>query len=284
MQDTARPDGPPETGTSAPLLSIGLAVYNGERHLAQAIDSLLAQDVGDFELIISDNASTDATEAICREYAAADPRVRYIRNAENIGAAANYNRVFELSTGRYFMWGSDDDVWDPRFASACIAKLEDSPLAVQCTSRMALIGEDGGPVSDTYEPLDTEGMPVEARAHELVARIRWYEIYSVFRPNVLRETSLFRSGVRRRRVPADGAVAARRVRDGSANPAELPAPRHPQDRRRTRGRDRLRSGRRGGRRRRRHGPALPGRYWAWSLTPTSIQRRSAVSERTSRAR
>jgi hypothetical protein len=193
VQDTARPDGPPETGAAAPLLSIGLAVYNGERHLAQAIDSLLAQDVGDFELIISDNASTDATESICREYVAADPRIRYVRNAENIGAAANYNRVFELSTGGYFMWGSDDDVWDPRFASACIAKLEDSPLAVQCTSRIALIGEDGGPVSYAYEPLDTEGMPVEARAHELVSRIRWYEIYSVFRPSVLRETGLFRA-------------------------------------------------------------------------------------------
>ena len=193
MQDTARPEGPPETGAAAPLLSIGLAVYNGERHLAQAIDSLLAQDVGDLELIISDNASTDATEAICREYAAADPRIRYSRNAENIGAAANYNRVFELSTGRYFMWGSDDDIWDPRFASACIAKLEDSPRAVQCTSRIALIGEDGEPVSDAYEPLDTEGMPVEARAHELVSRIRWYEIYSVFRPSILRDTSLFRA-------------------------------------------------------------------------------------------
>ncbi len=193
MQEPARPDGPPETGASAPLLSIGLAVYNGERHLAQAIDSLLAQDVEDFELIISDNASNDATEAICREFAEADPRIRYIRNTENIGAAANYNRVFELSAGRYFMWGSDDDVWDPRFASACIAKLEDSPLAVQCTSRIALIGEDGGPVSDTYEPLDTEGMPVEARAHELVSRIRWYEIYSVFRPSILRETGLFRA-------------------------------------------------------------------------------------------
>ena len=193
MQDTARPDGPPQTSAAAPLLSIGLAVYNGERHLAEAIDSLLAQDVGDLELIISDNASTDATETICREYAAADPRIRYSRNAENIGAAANYNRVFELSTGRYFMWGSDDDVWDPRFASACIAKLEDSPQAVQCTSRIALIGEDGTAAADSYEPLDTEGMPVEARAHELVSRIRWYEIYSVFRPSVLHATSLFRA-------------------------------------------------------------------------------------------
>jgi glycosyltransferase involved in cell wall biosynthesis len=76
-----------------PRVSIGLPVYNGERFLKEALDSLLAQIYTDFELIISDNASTDQIESICRTYAASDRRIRYYRNKENVGAAHNFNRV-----------------------------------------------------------------------------------------------------------------------------------------------------------------------------------------------
>ncbi len=77
-----------------PAVSIGLPVYNGDNFLAEAIDSILRQTMEDFELIISDNASTDRTEEICREYAAGDSRIRYYRNESNLGAMANYNLVF----------------------------------------------------------------------------------------------------------------------------------------------------------------------------------------------
>jgi glycosyltransferase involved in cell wall biosynthesis len=103
-----------------PLVSIGMAVYNGERYLRQALDSVKSQDYTNYELIISDNASTDHTEDICREYAAADNRVAYSRNATNIGAPANFNRVFALSHGRYFMWASDDDYRDPSYIRKCV--------------------------------------------------------------------------------------------------------------------------------------------------------------------
>ena len=85
-------------------VSIGLPVYNGEKYLEQALISILSQTYTDFELIISDNASTDRTQAICREYAAKDPRIRYYCNEENLGAAPNHNRVFELASGEYFKW------------------------------------------------------------------------------------------------------------------------------------------------------------------------------------
>jgi glycosyltransferase involved in cell wall biosynthesis len=168
-----------------------LAVYNGERHLREALDSLLAQNVGDLELVISDNASTDETPAICAEYAARDDRVRYTRNSTNIGAAANFNRVFELCSGKYFMWGSDDDIWDPRFARACIDRLEGAPNAVMCTSQIVFIDEDGRPKPGLrYESIDTDGMAVDARVHELIRRTGWYGIYSVIRPEALRATHL----------------------------------------------------------------------------------------------
>jgi glycosyltransferase involved in cell wall biosynthesis len=176
---------------SAPLLGIGLAVYNGEKYLRQALDTLLAQDINDLELVISDNASTDRTQAICMEYAAADSRIRYSRNDRNIGAASNFNRVFELSRGKYFMWGSDDDLWDPRFARLCVERLERSPQAVLCTSVLGLIDEEGSALTGwPYRNLDTEGMSVESRVHELIARTSATSIYGVIRHESLRATGL----------------------------------------------------------------------------------------------
>ena len=92
-----------------PLVSVGLPVYNGERYLREAVDSVLGQTYVNLELVISDNASTDATEAICREYAARDPRVRYHRAERNRGAVWNFNRAFELARGEFFMWQAFDD-------------------------------------------------------------------------------------------------------------------------------------------------------------------------------
>lgn len=171
-----------------PLLGIGLPVYNGAGHLREALDSLLAQDI-DLELVISDNASTDETPAICAEYAERDSRVRYVRNETNIGAAANFNRSFELCSGRYFMWGSHDDVWDPRFASTCIAELEAHPAAVLCTSQVQLIDDDGLPRPESYETMNTDGMNLEERIHELYRRQVWYDMYSVLRPDAIRKTN-----------------------------------------------------------------------------------------------
>ena len=92
-----------------PLVSIGVPVFNGEKGLAVALDSLIGQDYHNLEIIISDNASTDATSKICEEYVGKDSRIKYSRLEENIGAALNFNRVFERSSGKYFMWAAHDD-------------------------------------------------------------------------------------------------------------------------------------------------------------------------------
>ena len=90
-----------EARSPAPTLSVGLPVYNGERYLAESLDALLAQTYADFELIISDNASTDGTAEICREYAARDPRIRYVRQPVNVGAGPNHNLLVPLARGAY---------------------------------------------------------------------------------------------------------------------------------------------------------------------------------------
>jgi glycosyltransferase involved in cell wall biosynthesis len=106
-----------------PLVSIGMPVYNGERFIQQAVDSLLAQDYKYFELIISDNASADRTADICKSYAAKDARVRYYHNEENSGPVANFNRVLECAGGEYFMWAACDDLWEPTYISTLLQSL-----------------------------------------------------------------------------------------------------------------------------------------------------------------
>jgi len=115
-----------------PKVSIGLPVYNGENYLRNALESILDQTFRDFEVIISDNASTDRTGEICREYAAKDPRIRYCRNDRNLGAAGNFNRAFELSSGEYFKWAAHDDVIERDFLSSCVSVLDEDPSVVAC--------------------------------------------------------------------------------------------------------------------------------------------------------
>lgn len=111
-------------------VSIGLPVFNGENFLEDAIRSVLAQTMTDFELVICDNASKDRTESICRDYAAMDPRVHYHRNPRNLGAAPNYNRTFHLSSAALFKWLSHDDRLQPGYLAATTAALDANPDAV----------------------------------------------------------------------------------------------------------------------------------------------------------
>jgi glycosyltransferase involved in cell wall biosynthesis len=126
-----------------PLISIGLPVFNGEEYLSQAIESVLAQTFTDLELVLSDNASTDRTEEICREFAGRDPRVRYSRNDRNLGAAPNYNRAFALSSGSYFKWAAHDDTLDPAYLETCWRRLDAEPDAVLCQSLIHYIDSEG---------------------------------------------------------------------------------------------------------------------------------------------
>lgn len=148
-----------------PRVSIGLPVYNGQRFLAQAAASLLAQTYTDFELVLCDNASTDDTESICRRLAAEDRRVRYHRNDRNIGAAPNFNRAFDLSTGRYFKWAAHDDVYAPTYLEKCVATLDSDPTTVLCHGRTVVIDEDGREVCPPKAADSAQGCNGHAQAN-----------------------------------------------------------------------------------------------------------------------
>lgn len=117
-----------------PAVSIGVPVYNGEKSLCLALDSLLTQTFSGFELVISDNASTDGTETICREYAARDQRIRYVRQSTNIGTAANFKFVLDEARGEYFMWAACDDTRSPDFIELNFKFLSENPEYVASTS------------------------------------------------------------------------------------------------------------------------------------------------------
>jgi len=125
------------------MVGVGMPVYNGERYLAEAIESVLGQTGTSIELVISDNASTDRTQDICRSYAAKDSRVRYFRSDVNLGAHPNFTRAFELACGRYFKWAAHDDVLQPDFLRRCVASLEAAPDAALCQSAIEYIDESG---------------------------------------------------------------------------------------------------------------------------------------------
>jgi len=143
-----------------PTVSIGLPVYNGEQFLEQALDTLLNQTFTNFELILSDNASTDATPSIASRYASADQRIRYVRHQRNLGAAGNFNEVFKLSRGTYFKWAAHDDLHEPGFLSACVECLESNPAAALAYTRAVSIDSIGQtikkPWGDTSEFSSTE--------------------------------------------------------------------------------------------------------------------------------
>ncbi|MGH6899187.1 MAG: glycosyltransferase family 2 protein [Geminicoccaceae bacterium] len=174
-----------------PTVSIGLPVRNGAQHVADAIESILAQTVTDLELIISDNASTDATPSICAGYAARDPRVRYHRHERDLGASRNFNFVFHQAVGQYFKWAAHDDIVLPTFLERCHAALEAAPDAVLCQSLVRIVDERnaGGEVYDhtafgTEAPRQSDRLAARLRAR------RCMDIFGLIRKDALRGTAL----------------------------------------------------------------------------------------------
>ena len=132
--------------STPPKVSVGVPVYNGEDFLAETLDCLLDQTFPDFELVISDNASTDRTEEICRKYAEDDPRIRYVRNGRNIGITRNFNQLFFLARGEYFKWAAHDDLVSRDYLQRCVAVLDADPSVVLVSPRVRLIDDEGHPL------------------------------------------------------------------------------------------------------------------------------------------
>ena len=136
-----------------PAVTIGLPVFNGERYVADAIQSLLNQDFDDFEVIIADNASSDRTWAICKRFAAIDDRIRIYRHDTNLGAARNYNFVVDHARGRYFKWAAHDDRCRSDFLGNCVKVLDRDSKAVIAYPESYVIDEHGNVLAEYNDHL-----------------------------------------------------------------------------------------------------------------------------------
>jgi len=126
-----------------PSVSIGLPVYNGGSMLVQALESILGQTYSDFELIVSDNASTDETPDVARDYAARDRRILYFRQSHNIGSGNNWSFVARKAVGTWLKWVSANDDYDPRLLEDCLEPLRDDPSVVLCYGRTRFLDMHG---------------------------------------------------------------------------------------------------------------------------------------------
>lgn len=177
-----------------PRVSIGVPVYNGERYIADTLDSLLAQTFEDFELIICDNASTDRTEQICRTYAENDARIRYVRGVQNLGAAKNYRRAFELSSSEYFRWANADDLFAPESLARCVEVLDRQLSVVLVYPKTKFIDERGNVISEYEDNLNIQSSRASERFAEVIHRLGYVNvIYGLVRADVLRQTGLLRN-------------------------------------------------------------------------------------------
>lgn len=174
-----------------PRVTIGVPAYNAQRYLALALDSVLAQTYADIEILVVDNASTDSTPDIVQRYAERDPRIRYVRNPENIGAGRNFKRCVELARTEYFRWQSADDLSAPTFVERCVAVLDREPDVIQAYPRTILIDDNGAELSKYDDPIQTlSDSPRERYLHVMnnLGLVNAY--YGVMRTELLRKTGV----------------------------------------------------------------------------------------------
>lgn len=175
-------------------VSIGMPVFNGGLYLSESIDSLLGQTYENIELIISDNASTDRTEEICRDYAKRDSRIRYIRNDVNVGASDNYNAVFRSAGGKFFKWASCNDICDKHFIELCVRVLRDRHDVVAAYPRTRLINRENGDAQVYQDALCAEHESACHRFRSVVQDMALNNAMNgVIRSNCLRRTQLIRA-------------------------------------------------------------------------------------------
>ncbi len=174
------------------LVSIGLPVFNGERYVGRAIESVLSQTYGRFELVISDNGSTDSTADICLQYARTDPRIRYIRQSSSRGGAWNFNEVARLGKGRYFQWLCHDDVFHARKLERTVAALDEAPAdVVLCHTGTVLVDANGDHLGPHDDGLHVDSDSPHERLRQLVTRLKKCNaLYGLLRREALLATRL----------------------------------------------------------------------------------------------
>lgn len=175
---------------AAPRLSIGLPVYNCESSLAESLDALLGQSYSDFELIISDNASTDGTADICHNYGKQDSRIRYIRQPRNIGRVPNHNFLLEQARGELFKWAAGDDLYARDLVKRCVDALDEYPHVVLAHSWSAIVDNSGAVIKLVEYPVASDSPRAPERFRSMLLDGWGDDFYGIIRTEILRRTPL----------------------------------------------------------------------------------------------
>ena len=182
----------PLSVNSFPKVSIGIPVFNGAKTLARTIEAAINQDYGNLEIIISDNCSTDETQMIAENYQAKDPRIKYVRQDKNFGMTANFTKVFEYSTGEFFMWAAHDDQHVPTFISSCLPFLLKDTEAGLCVPRtQAFFRNEINWISSmkTFSGIDTK----TKLFRETLKHFPAVGLYGLYRSAVIQKTGLWKN-------------------------------------------------------------------------------------------
>ncbi|MEM7333020.1 MAG: glycosyltransferase [Chloroflexota bacterium] len=175
----------------SPRVTIGVPIYNGEKYMRQAFDSILNQTFTDFEVIIADNGSTDNTVAICLEYAAQDDRIIFHQNETNLGAAFNYNKVFHLARGEYFRWAAHDDYNEPTALELMVKTLDENPEAILSYPKTILIDENDDLIEYHEDYYDLRSDSASKRFAKFFKSSAWcHPVFGLIRTEVLGRTGL----------------------------------------------------------------------------------------------
>jgi len=176
---------------SKPTVTVGIPVFNGDNYLAETMDSVLTQTFQDFEIVIADNGSTDATEKICRDYAAKDPRIHYHRSDVNLGVTRNFKRAVAFSSGKYFMFLAHDDKLAPTFLEQCTAALDAHPDVVLCYPKAIEIDTQGNPLYKKEQFLDADSPRPHKRFRQMIRMDHNCEtLFGLTRADVLKKTCI----------------------------------------------------------------------------------------------
>ena len=178
--------------SSIPKVSIGIPVYNGAKTLASTIEAAINQDYENLEIIISDNCSTDGTQIIAESYCAKDPRIKYVRQEKNLGMTANFSRVFEYSTGEFFMWAAHDDQHSSIFVSSCLPILLKETEAGLCVPKtQAFFRNEINWISSmkTFSGIDTR----TKLFRETLKHFPAVGMYGLYRSSVIQKTGLWKN-------------------------------------------------------------------------------------------
>jgi glycosyltransferase involved in cell wall biosynthesis len=180
-----------------PTFSFGIPVYNGEKTIRRTVESALAQSYRDIEVIVTDNLSTDSTGEICTRIAQRDPRLRYVRNRENLGQNGNFTEVARLARGEFFRWLGDDDWVDQEYVEACLNAFAENPDAVLTTTYQEHVEADGTVHYEEYDGERVTGDDAATRLDQILRLLGespfWIDpVYSAVRRQVLMETGLMR--------------------------------------------------------------------------------------------